>query len=84
MFIQLNSLVLVCVCVCVFAHVHIVTGLSGVLASPGSSDVLPEASSQSLSHTVPQCNAAPPRLRPGLLRTGPQHSATLWYAHING
>lgn len=66
-------------CICVFN----ITGLSGVYTSPGCSGVLPEASSQPLSHTVPQCTAAPQRLRPGLLRNGPQHPATLWYAHTH-
>lgn len=67
--------------VIVSAYTRDVTGLSGVCARPGCSVVLPEASSQPLSHTVPQCTAAPQRLRPGLLRTGPQHPATLWYVH---
>lgn len=55
-------------------------GISGVCSHSGPSDILPEASSQPISHTVPQCTIAPQRVRPGLLRAGPQHPATLRYA----
>lgn len=64
-----------CVPACMYTK-----GISGVCSHPGPSDILPEASSQPISHTVPQCTIAPQRVRPGLLRTGPQHPATLWYA----
>lgn len=81
--IPLSLRLTLCVCVCVSVSMCGVTGLSGVCARSGCSGVLPEASPQPLTHTVPQCIAAPQHFRPGLLRVGPQHPTTLRYAHAH-